>query len=221
MGAVLFSHLDGLLPLAQPQANGCPAFIITQAARQAAVEFCERTRCWRHKMAFDAAGPLVPDLIPLEAVIWEIEAASANGQPLSAVQHTDVAADGITVGTPRYISQTNPWGVVIHPFPETGPVQIEMSVFLKPRSDHIVGLDPENPLLDSLNVVPEWMMQQHAERLVDGALSRVLMLEGEPWYSPQRAAYHREKFDAALRRNFAANMRGQQRAPIRMPTSYM
>ncbi|WP_339816538.1 hypothetical protein [uncultured Paracoccus sp.] len=218
---VVFAHLDGLLPISSPQANGCPAFILSQAARLAAVEFCERTRCWRHLASFDAAEPVTAEIIPTEAVIWEIEEASANGQPLTPVQHTDAALKGGSVGIPRYISQTNPWGVLVHPFPETGPVTVEMSVFLKPRSDKIVGIDNENPLLDGLNVVPDWMMQQHSERLADGALSRVLMMEGQRWYNPQRAAYHRALFDSALRRNFAANMRGQQRAPIRMPTSYM
>lgn len=219
--SVQFAHLDGLLPIARPNANGCPSFLISQAARLAAVEFCEVTRCWRHLMSFDAAAPVLDQIIPLEAVIWEIERASANGHELTAVQHTDVARDGVTAGLPRYISQVNPWGIVVHPFPEAGPVPLELSVFLKPRSDTLVGINNDNPMLDALNVVPEWMMQQHGEKLADGALSRVLMMEGERWYSPERAAYHRALFDKALGRNFAANMRGQQRAPIRMPTLYM
>lgn len=218
---ILFTHLDGLLPISRPMANGCPSFLLSQAARQAAVEFCERTRCWRHIMRFDAAECISSDVIPLEAVIWEIERASADGNALTPVQHTDATKDGVAVGTPRYISQVNPWGVLVHPFPETGPVNVEMSVFLKPRSDNIVGIDVNNPILDSLNVVPEWMMQQFGERLADGALSRVLMMEGERWYNPERAAYHRALFDSALNRNFRANLRGQQRAPVRMPTSYM
>ena len=218
---LLFLRLDDLMPLARPYAQRCPDFLIAQAARMAAVEFCERTRCWRHLIEFDATGPITTDLIPLEAVIWEIESASADGAPLTPVQHTAVAMDETETGTPRYISQINPWGVLVHPFPATGPVRMKMTVFLKPRSDVVVGLDADDPLHDALNVVPEWMMQQHAERLVDGALSRVLMMEGESWFSPQRAAVHRQAFDAALNRNFAANMRGQQRAPIRMPTSYM
>lgn len=240
---LLFTHLDGLLPLARPQANGCPAFVITQAARLAAVEFCERTRCWRHIIDFRARHCVTDNLIPFEAVIWEIEDASADGVPLTPTQHSSVKGDRVAIGSPRYISQTNPWGILLHPFPElpepTGPcelpdeeeeedpedetvgVRVIMSVFLKPRSDLIVSLDMDDPLSDTLNVIPSWMMQQHAERLVDGALSRVLMMEGERWYNPQRAAYHRALFDKALNRNASANMRGQQRAPIRMPTSYM
>lgn len=218
---LVFRHLNDLMPLARPYAGRCPDFLIAQAARMAAVEFCERTRCWRHLMDFDASAPVTNGLIPLEAVIWEIEAASAGGVPLAPVQHTQVATDTAETGSPRYISQVNPWGVLVHPFPATGPVNVKMTAFLKPRSDIVVGLDDANPILDGLNVVPEWMMQQHAERLVDGALSRVLMMEGESWFSPQRAAVYRAAFDSALNRNFAANMRGQQRAPIRMPTSYM
>lgn len=219
--SVLFAHLSGLLPIVRPNANGCPDFLLSQAARLAAVEFCERTRCWRHIAKFDATTATEEHIIPLEAVIWEIERASANGHELTAVQHTQVDRDKSINGQPRYISQVNPWGVLLHPFPEAGPVQVEMSVFLKPRSDTLIGLDGDDPLADTLNVVPEWMMQQHAEKLADGALSRVLMMEGEVWYNPERAAYHRALFDRGLTRNFAANMRGQQRAPIRMPTSYM
>lgn len=214
---ITFRHLRDLMPMAQPYAGRCPDFLITQAARQAAVEFCERTRCWRHLLDFDATTATTGSLIPLEAVIWEIETASVDGRPLIPTQHSDVMREGDRVGPPEYISQANPWGVVLHPFPEAGqgPCRVSMSVFLKPRSDQIVGLDAANPLIDDLDVVPEWMLQQHAQRLVDGALARVLMMEGETWYSPQRAAVHREAFEQALSRNFAANMRGQQRAPIR------
>lgn len=219
--SVLFAHLDELLPIALPQANGCPAFMVTQMMRLAAVEFCERTRCWRHIVTFTAEGPITTPIIPLTSAIWEIERAYADGRELVAVQHTDITRDSVTDGNPDYISQINPWSLVIHPFPETGTVSMSVSLFLKPRSDGLVGLDAVNPLRDEMCVVPEWMMQQHGERLVDGALSRVLMMEGKPWYSPQRAAYHRAMFDKALNRNFAANLRGQQRAPIRMPTSYM
>lgn len=220
--AILFTHLRDLLPLIRPYADGCPSFMITQAARLAAVEFCERTRCWREIITVDVRDPETTNIIPIESVIWEIEQATYNGVDLKPVQHSHILRDGAATGAPRYISQSNPWSILVHPFPGgTEPITVELTAFLKPRSDMILAMYDGEPMTDVLDVVPEWMMMQHAERLVDGALARVLMMKGENWYDPNLAAVYQNRFNKALDRNFSANMRGQHRAPIRMPTEYM
>lgn len=214
--ALVFAHLSQLLPMAQPFAGGCPDFLITQAARLAAVEMCERTRCWRHVMSFEPDAPTTDNLIPVEAVIWEIEAAEIDGNHLTPTQHTAVMLGADAIGPPRYISQTNPWGILLHPWqPDVPAGTLTLSVFLKPRTDVLIGLDADNPLLDTLNVAPEWMIQQHAERLVDGALGRVMFMQGQPWFNPQLGAAHLARFEQGLDRQFRSNMRGQQRARIR------
>ena len=211
-----FVNLSILGPLMQPFAGGCPAPLLELNARLAAVEMCERTRCWRHRATITLNGPEPAPVIPPEATIFEIEEASIAGEPLTPVQFTAMTG-ALETGRPLYITQATPGSITIFPWPDEaeGPVEVSLSLFLTPRTDTQIGGDPGNPLLDAFNVVPDFLLQRHGERLADGALARVLMMEGEPWYNPQRAAVHAERFDEAMSRNFTANIRGQQRARIR------
>ena len=53
-----FARLQTLFPLILPKAPGCPGVTAAQQARLAAIEFCERSRCWREitTVTVDAAG---------------------------------------------------------------------------------------------------------------------------------------------------------------------
>lgn len=197
----------------QPFAAGCPSPLLELNARLAAVEMCERTRCWRHRATITLNGPYPVPVIPNEATIFEFEEASIAGVPLTPVQFTEMTGAPET-GLPRFITQVTPGTITIFPWPEAsdGPVEVQLSLFLTPRTDTQVGLQDGNPLLDSFNVVPDFIFQRHGERLADGALARVLMMAGESWYDPRRAAVHAARFEEAMDRNFRASIRGQQRA---------
>lgn len=41
-------RFDQFLPMILPYAPGLPTMTAEHAVRLAAIEFCERTRCWRH-----------------------------------------------------------------------------------------------------------------------------------------------------------------------------
>ena len=210
-----FQRTASLLPIMLPKAGGCPAFILEAEARLAAIEFCERTRCWRHTVAFDADAPETPDIHPLEATIHEFELATANGNPLTPLAHTAIMGEPVA-GTPHYITQAQPNGILVTPWPDDGtPVQIALSMFLKPRADLLIGLDADDPMFDALNVLPDFMVTQNARAIADGALARALMMPRKPWFQPKIAAVHRIAFEEAMDRQFRSNMRGQQRAPTR------
>lgn len=211
--ALVLVPLDRILPLILPNAPGCPHMTALLHARMAAVEFCERTRCWRHATTLTVTGVDEALVTPAEAAIHEIETASANGVPLTPTQFTDIVRWGAGGGPPQYITQTNANSVSV--FPNEGEVELELTLFLKPRSDSARGTDPADPLRDPYDVVPDWMISQHADILAAGALSRVLLIPDQPWTDPKAAAFHLARFLEGKTDKFASNLRGQQRARAR------
>ncbi|GGE24279.1 hypothetical protein SAMN05421774_10862 [Gemmobacter megaterium] len=204
------------LPIILPQAPGCPRFFAEQAARLAAIEFCERTRCWRHiiEVSLTANGQAI--VAPDYSAIHEIEEATHDGAPLTPTQWTDTDPDELTgavqIGRPRYLTQIDQNTVSIYPF-QAGLLRV--SLFLKPRSGQLFGTDPNDPLHDAYNVVPEFLSIQKAEAITDGALARILATPEERWTDPKRAMFHLERFERACNSAFSTHMRTQTRAKIR------
>jgi hypothetical protein len=204
------------LPIILPQAPGCPRFFAEQAARLAAIEYCERTRCWRHIVTISLATNPQAIVAPEYSAIHEIEEASFDGQPLTPTQWTDADPDELRdapqIGKPKYLTQIDHNTVSIYPF---APGTLRASLFLKPRSGQLFGTDPTDPLHDAFNVVPEFLSIQKAEAIADGALARILATPGEQFTDLQRAGFHLERFERACNSAFASHMKTQHRAKIR------
>ncbi|TRW94923.1 hypothetical protein FNJ84_17680 [Paracoccus sp. M683] len=208
------ARLNTLLPLILPKATNCPPSVAAQQARMAAIEFCERTRCWRQVSTVTVTGPNEAlTVAPPEAAIYEIESASfgEGDTPLYPTQHTDLL--GMRTGRPAYITQVSPNQVTIFPFDQA--VDLDISLFLKPRVEDEYGTDPLDPLFNRYDVVPDWMLTQHGHRLVDGALGRILAIPNQPWTDMARAGYHAGLFNDACNAKFHQQVRGQQRARAR------
>lgn len=222
MSALPTVRLSEFLHLVLPQAKHCPEPFALLQLRLAAIEFCERTRCWRYVVTKELTVNSSVLLSPITATIHEFEEATLNGLPLEPTQFSDIPADEITgevaLGQAKWITQSAPGEVSIYPF-ETGTLRV--SCFLKPRHGQVFGTDSEDPMFDAYNVVPDFMLAQHATAIADGALRRILMTPDEPFTDPQRAVVHAAEFDGACRAHFSSNMRGQQRAPVRVKPRWM
>ena len=193
-------EIDELLPYVMPYAPGLAEPTAVQHLRDAAVRFCERTRCWRLIDTFQTQGDHHEiTAVPSDAVLFEIEWASFDGRKLEPVSpkpdnfHTDA---GLT--DPVYITQVTPSCVSIEPH---AVGELKISMFLK-------------PMMTALEL-PSFLVSDYGRNLADGALSTLLLLPNQPFTNPQLAMVFETKFQQALDRNFALNMRGQQRAPRR------
>lgn len=210
------------LHLILPYAEGCPEPVAELHARLAAIEFCERTRCWRHIVTIALAANGQALAAPDYSAIHEIETATLNGRDLTPTQMTEIAVPELTGaaldGQARYITQIDPNTVSVYPFEEG---TLRASLFLKPKNGQQFGGDAANPLRDAFNVVPEFLAIQHGERIAAGALARVLEIKGERWSDPNMAQLYRARFDEACAGNFASNLKMQHRAPIRTKPSWM
>lgn len=192
--------IEDLLPNVLPYAPGCAEPTAVQHLRDAAVRFCERTRCWRFIDTFQTTGEHHEILVvPSDAVLFEIEWAKFNNRELEAVSPQAATwhnQDGYT--EPRYITQVNPNCVSLEPH---AVGELVISMFLKPAPTALE--------------IPAFMICDFGRALADGALATLLLLPNQPFTNPQLAMMFETKFQQALDRNFALNMRGQQRAPKR------
>lgn len=214
--------LSLFLPYVLPHAAKVPEPVAEFNLRMAAIEFCERTRCWRLAISVPVSSNNQTIVAPAFTTIHQFEEVTHDGRLLIPTQYTslppEVLSGELQEGQPAWISQTEPGQVTIFPYLAG---TLRMTVFLKPQHGTQFGADPVNPLRDALNVVPAFMLTQNAETLAAGALQRILAMPGKPWSDPGRAMYFKDEFDKGCGASFASNITGQQRAPIRTRGYYM
>lgn len=192
-------------------APGCPEPTLYFGVRQAAIEFCERTRLWRYddefQVTFDDAEGI---FAPASAEIHEIEAVSFNGQPLEPKTTAWLdehmrgwRTSGQVTGVPHYVTQTEPNTIRLVPFVAG---TLGLHVWLKPSQDAVQ--------------LPDWMVDQHRETIAHGALARILLMPSQTFTNPELgivfANSFQSKLDALSNRGFT----GQQRAPLRTRATF-
>lgn len=179
-----------------PYASACPEPVAEAQILLAARDFCTATRCWRFVDTITVLEdePEIVCVAP-DATLFEIEAASFNGRPLERVAYIDIRDDG---GMPYQITQADMNSVRINPH-QAG--SLSLSMFLQPAQHS--------------SQLPDFLYDQWAEKIADGALAGILELPGQPFTDMTAAAYRRARFEQAKSSNFNVSKRGQQRAPVR------
>lgn len=198
-----------------PFAQHAPVPLMRKFVRLAAIEFCERTRCWREIVTVTVDEQNEAIVAPSYASIHEIEEATFDGKPLTPTQFTDTTLlERSEAGTPYYITQTHPNTVALIPW-EAG--SLTLSLFLKPRSETQMKTDiMSGQTVDGLDVVPEFMFNQFSQKIADGALARLLMVPGQSFSNPQEGMRRSVLFDQHCNAKFANNITMQHRAPPRV-----
>lgn len=199
------AEFDDFLPDVLPHAPACPAPVAEKALRDAATEFCERTRCWRLVETIPVEMSDVDIAVtPLNAILHEIEDVWFDGARLDAVSFDEFEPGDDTDGLPKSYFQVAPGSIRILP---RAAGSLKVAMFLKPAR---ASVD-----------LPDFLLDQHCERIAYGALSRILVLPDLPFSNPQRAVYFAGLWREALDRKFDLNRRGQQRAPTRTTPRFM
>lgn len=213
--------LKDFLPLVAPHCSTAPRPVMEQYLRLAAIEWCERTRAWRHITTQQVTENGAIIAAPEYATVHEIESAYHNGNQLSPTQFSHFDPEDFEgTGAPAYITQSNANSVSILPF---APGTLLMNVFLKPRSGTEYGTNPQDPLQDKYNVVPDHLFVQSAEKIAEGALARLLALpkEDAEWANHKMAGYYRMRFDEACDAKFNSHVKGQQRSRRRTRAQWL
>lgn len=203
--------LDAFAAHVTQYAPGCPEPTLFFGVRQAAIEFCERTRLWRYEDELpitldDAEGISAP----YGAEIHEIEAVFFNGQSLEPKttswldEHmSGWRTAGQVTGFPRYFTQTEPDTIRIVPF-DAGTLRLD--VWLKPSQD--------------AEQLPDWIVDQHRETIAHGALARILLMPSQAFTNPELGVAFANSFQARIDKISNKGFTGQQRAPMRTRATY-
>lgn len=204
------------LPFVLPYAPSAPDPLAIQYIRQAAIDFCQRTRFWRYVDEFEVAGDTSEIVAaPGQSSLFEIEKAwfrpTADNRwaelrklPYAEIDQSLLDEEANTYTVPNVISQIDYNTVTLVPR-VSGTLRISM--FLAPSYN--------------ANNCPQNLYSNFASTIADGALAEILMIPEQPYTNLQLAAAKSAIFNAECDRNFALNVRGQQRAPARSKSSFM
>jgi hypothetical protein len=202
--------LDTLAPSIKVYAPGVADPTMFFGIRQAAIEFCERTRLWRYEDDFTVTaddGEVIS--APNGAEIHEVEAVFFNGQELDPKatswldDHMRGWRTGELTGLPKYYTQTEPDTIRLAP-QEAG--QVNVSVWLKPSQD--------------ADELPDWIVDQHREAIAHGALARILLIPNQSFTNPELGAAFAASFGRRLDELCNKGFTGQQRAPKRTKATF-
>lgn len=202
---------EDFFPHVMPYAPGCAEPTVIHNLRQAAKEFCQRTRLWRSDDEF----PITPEscdviCVPNGAQLIEIEHVTFNGFPLIPKAIVDLDRDtpywrnDKDTTQPVYFTQIEPDTIRVVPA-ATGTLKI--NTILSPSSDG-----------DS---VPDWMVDQYGRTIAAGALKDILLTPGQPFFNADLAATFAGRFYVALDDKASMHVRGQQRAPVRTRAHFL
>ncbi|WP_104019127.1 hypothetical protein [Roseovarius nitratireducens] len=213
-------NLIEFLPLVRPHAPGAAIPNMTQALRKAAIEFCEKTRCWRYRVNVQVTRQDYPVVTPAYAEIHEIERAEFDGNRLTPVEYDDLTFQELSqaeAGVPHLITQMTYDQVAIVPF-ATG--SLSLSLFLKPRHGDNMTTGTDGLPSNFYDLVPEVLYSRFGETIASGAIARLLIIPQQPFTNLDLAAVHQAKFEDGVSRFNAANVRGQHRARPRVRASW-
>lgn len=211
-------QLRSLLSVIQPYVPQVSEFQLTHFLRLSAIEFCERTCAWRHLVRDlpHVSGEVLTIIMPY-AALHKVEFAEFDGCPLTPVAFTDITEGGYESGTtPKYITQVAPQSLAVVP---DGSGAVTVSMFLKPIHGHsreVIG----GEVIDDFDQVPEYLVNQWGEVIVEGALGRLFAIPNRPWSNQPLGQLYRDKFDRRAINLTSSALRGQQRAVVRTKTQW-
>jgi hypothetical protein len=207
------TELDTFLPNIKLYAPGVADPTAYFAIRQAAIDFCERTRAWRFDDEFDITVDDAEGLLaPSGSVVHDIEGVWFEGtklKPKTPVQLDTLVPNwrsGATKvdSTPKYVTQTEPNTIVLVPFLAGS---VKLSLFLKPAQD--------------ADELPDFIADQHRETIAWGALGRILLIPNQSFTNVEMGSAFGQMFQQKIDGKSTMGSIGQQRAPIRTKASFL
>lgn len=203
------------LPKVQPEVGMCPPELALEEIRNAAIEFCERSRCW---MVIQDPYPVGGKEMSYDfdadngAVVWLVDHAELDDRNELLLRSPAWCDDeypgwrrGEITGAPAALTQLDPESFILVPAPDVTR-EVTLTVALKPTRDSPRG--------------PDFLFNDYYEGIAAGAKSRLMLMKDKPWTDAQQGAaymaFFNEKVDeAALRREKAWG-----RATIRVKPDY-
>lgn len=225
MATALFSSfLPGILV----DVPGCPDFAVERELRNAAIQLCRRSLCWRQQLdpiaVFANIGGYSLDSPQFEArviKIYDVVLTTPSADPLASPDvrqlspKTPQSLDAASPGW-RYPQNalSNPYPLVTNWYTQDDPSQILLAG-VPASNGSLVILASLVPLMTATGM-DAWVAEQHYEAIIHGAKARLMAIPQKPWTDFNAAAWHTGEFDKAISSaNVEAAQAFQSDAPIR------
>lgn len=204
--------LKAFYPAIMPFAPGVPIITAENWIRQAAIEFCERTKLWRWSDSFTLTSDLSEDILsPAGSTVFGIELAELDGRKLTSVtpEWLDANLSGWRTnenieGGGRYFTQLEPNTICVVP---NSIGTLYLSLFLKPSHD--------------ATEVPDFIADQYRQAIADGALGQILAIPNQSFTDTQMAIARTQLFQSRLDSLANSGSTGQQRARVGTKPRFM
>lgn len=173
--------------LVGPMMLDCPIPIASQGILWAAIEFCERTRCWLNTQTRTVnAGTKNIALTPDDdGLIMDVDSVTWDGGLLSAVTRQD--ADQILVkeptGTPYAFYRPNPETLSLAPAAASQGT-LSVTMYLSPTRQ--------------ATTLPRFLYDLYWDAIEPGALWRLMKVPNRPWSDPNQATFHKQEFERLI-----------------------
>lgn len=185
-------------PYTLPELPGVPAPMLDHGLRQAATDFCERSKVYVQRLAAVSAvaGQMAYTLtLPEDTELVEVVEVLYKGKPLEpeapeylAGQYGDWRAK---TGQPHHYLHRGSDELLLVPAPaEDASSSIVVDAALKPSST-APGID-------------DWVFSRWRDAIATGAKARLMTMAGRPWSRPDLAPFYDAMFAAAIRQAAAA-----------------
>lgn len=192
-----------------PEVIGCPIFVAVESVRDAAIEFCNRSRYWRVTLASIniVAGQATYTLIPpTDSSISEILSVRHNTFVVNPT--SEFSLDGqypswrllTSSQAEEYFS--NERNIIrLTPIPSvSGTANLDVRVVLKPSR--------------TSTTIPDQLYDHYLEEVAAGAKARLMVMPGVDWSNPDLALYYRTVFESGIKNARGVAVTGYNATPV-------
>jgi len=180
--------ISTLLTDVLPYVGGCSDIQAEAALKDSAVLFCQRTQVWRYSsgdetiQATDLPYKIQP---PGGAFVTDVLEVWVDDRVVRPASHEALARYGVQwrelEGPPTHYTFDGAEELTLYPLPE-GSVRLRVDAALAPSNFSL----------------PLHIVREHKRALVDGALSTLMSMPGQPWYNPSNAVFYANRAGAAM-----------------------
>lgn len=197
--------LDALLPQIAVHAAQAPEPTLARELRSAAADFCRRTKTWRKTLTVPilAGTALVALALPADAVLADVISARWNDCALEYVSDRGQLYRNVDSGPAAYLTQTGP---------------LEVQLLPAPNQDGTLLLRAALAPSQAAASLEDALVEEFADALLAGTLSRVLRVPGTAWHNPQMAGFYAMEYERLCE---AAKLRGNRdTSPVQRTVRY-
>lgn len=180
-----------LVPEVLPEVVGCPDVTIERALRDAAVELCTRGYAWVVEQGADTIAVDDDEFLlelPSRTRLVGVLSIKAGATELIAATREDLDATPVD-----WRSSAGNWG---YTWSSGGAVRL-VGVPDEARTS-VWARFAVAPTLESTEI-PDELGNRWYQALVAGAKSRLMLMQGTPWWNPELAAIHLSTFMRGVR----------------------